>query len=119
MLSCGLVRGTRHMGELPFSAFCWPEKGGLFTWHDFEGNTAQGAAGTEQSLRSRTCSSSVVLASAGADGEAATNSPLMPEENRTMAVNCWAWGSKIASSLWRTGRTARSWWDDALVNREV
>lgn len=65
MLSCGLVRGTRHMGEFPFSAFHWPVKGELFTQHDFEGNTARGAACMEHSLMSRTCSSSVVLVSAG------------------------------------------------------
>lgn len=61
-----------------------------------------------------------MLASAGVEGEGATSSPLMPEENRNMTVNsCCARGSRIASSLWRTWRTARSWRVDALVNREV
>lgn len=107
------------MGEFPICAFLWPVKVGLFTQNDFEGNIAWGAACTEQSLRSRTCSSSVVLASAGVGGryyQLSANA----RENRNMTVNSsCAWSSGVASSLCRTFRTAIRWRVDTLVNREV
>jgi len=40
VLSCGLMRGARHMGEFPFSAFQWLVTGRFFRQHDFERNTA-------------------------------------------------------------------------------
>lgn len=127
VLSCGLMRGIRHMGEFTFSAFHWLVKRWCFTQHDFEGNTAWGASCTEQSLRSRTCSSSMVLAPANrvnwygrSWGDGCHWFSLMPEENRNMSVNSHsARHSRITSSLQRTQKTARRWRVDALVNREV
>lgn len=54
---------------------------------------------------------------AGAEGLDISSSARTPEENRNTTLNCCAQDSRIAFSLWRTQRKARSWRVGTSANR--
>lgn len=54
---------------------------------------------------------------AGAEGLDISSSACTPEENRNTTLNCCAQDSRIAFSLWRTQRKARSWRVGTSANR--
>lgn len=123
--SCETVVWWRglQVQQFSFSAFHWSGKQELSAQHDFEEGTAWRAC-TWQSLRPRACSAlwlwhlcREITNMAGAEGLDISSSACTPEENRNTTLNCCAQDSRIAFSLWRTQRKARSWRVGTTANR--